>query len=103
MKSAKALAEWTWEGLKAFGSVGGGKSIGGLESGDVAGNGRYLNIEDGEGFEATDDPLNDNDKNPCIEHPHLKKDLREDVVALEEGALAEVSNPRYVECYKRQG
>ena len=100
LKGAKALAEWVWEGLKAFNKVGKGESIGGLGSDDV--NGKYTH-GNGQILKEDEDPLNDLDQNPCIEHPHLKKDLREDVDVAGEGALAEVSNPRYVECYKRQG
>ena len=49
---------------------------------------------------ATADPLNDEDKNPCIEHAGLHKTMMQGG-GLEVEIIQE-PDPRYEECYKRQ-
>jgi len=49
---------------------------------------------------ATADPLNDEDKNPCIEHAYLHKTMMQGGGI--EVEIFQEPNPRYVECYERQ-
>ena len=49
---------------------------------------------------ATADPLNDEDKNPCIEHAYLHKTMMQGGGI--EVEIIQEPDPRYVECYDRQ-
>ena len=49
---------------------------------------------------ASVDPLDDEDKNPCVEHPYLHKTMMQGG-GLEVEIIQE-PDPRYVECYDRQ-
>ena len=49
---------------------------------------------------ATADPLDDEDKNPCIQHAYLHKSMMQGG-GLEVEIIQE-PDPRYVECYDRQ-
>ena len=49
---------------------------------------------------ADDDPLDDEDKNPCIQHPYLHKSMMQGG-GLEVEIIQE-PDPRYEECYDRQ-
>ena len=50
---------------------------------------------------ASEDPLNDEDKNPCIEHAYLHKSIiQADGIGVE--VVLQEPDPRYVECYDRQ-
>ncbi|EJK71698.1 hypothetical protein THAOC_06837 [Thalassiosira oceanica] len=49
---------------------------------------------------ASDDPLEDEDKNPCIEHAYLHKSMMQGGGI--EVEIIQEPDPRYVECYDRQ-
>ena len=69
----------------------------------ISGEKKVTKVKKVEGDEekASEDPLNDEDKNPCIEHAYLHKSIiQADGIGVE--VVLQEPDPRYVECYDRQ-